>query len=120
MKPRALAAALGLAALAACSAAPQTPAQAVFALQAAFDAALDVAVGYASLPRCAPDRPAPCSEAARVARANDVAQNAWRAIRAAEAAARAPGGGADARAGALAAAEAALAELIALTASMKE
>ena len=45
---------------AACTTAPQTPAQSVYAVQSNYAAALTVAVKYKSLPPCAPDWPARC------------------------------------------------------------
>ena len=75
-------------ALSACSAATHTPAQAIFAMEAAYDAALDIAVAYATQPRCA-GAIVLCSDPAMVRKINDVAHQAWIAMRAAQAAARA-------------------------------
>lgn len=106
-------------ALAGCSAAPKTAAQTVFALQATYDAALDVAVAYATLPRCAPGAPAVCSDGAAVRRVNAAAHQAWAAIRAAQALARAAKPDVTALANARADAELALAVFTALTTQLK-
>lgn len=100
-------------------AAPHTPAQTAFALEAGYDAALIAAIGYASLPRCALAGPQPCSEPAVVRRANTVAHQAWGAIRAAQTAVQARQADAAAIAQALTAAQAALAALRAITDQMK-
>jgi hypothetical protein len=101
---------------------PETPAQTAFALEAGYDAAIDVAVAYAMLPRCAPHGPALCSDPAVVKQASEAAHLAWQAIRAAQAATSPPGAAhADpaAAASALGKARDALGQLRTLTASMK-
>ena len=106
-------------ALTACSTTPKTAAQTVFALEASYDAALDIAVTYATLPRCAPGAPPVCSDAAAVRRVNEAAHLAWAAIRAAQALARTARPDVTALTNARAAAELALATLTALTAPLK-
>lgn len=98
---------------------PNTPAQTAFALEAGYGAAISVAIAYASLPRCAPAVPQPCSEPVVVRRTNTVAHQAWGAIRAARTAVRTTPADPAATAQALAAAQAALAALRAITDSMK-
>ena len=104
--------------LAACTA-PQSPAQTVFAMEAGYDAAIQVAIVYATLPRCAEGGPKLCSEPNIVRQANDAAHLAWAAIRAAEATARLEKPDADSIAQALAAARATLAALRVITDNMK-
>ena len=96
-------------------AAPQSPAQTVFALEAGYDAALNIAIAYATLPRCAPAGPVLCSDAAIVRQANAVAQQAWAALRAAEAAVRTAAPNRSRIVQAIAAAQAALAAFRAIT-----
>jgi len=98
---------------------PQTPAQAAYALEATYDAALDVAVSYAVLPKCAAGGPALCSDPAMVRHVNAVAHTAWAAIRAAETVARATQPDTTAQANAQAAAQAALGALVTLVATLK-
>ena len=105
--------------LAACAPKAQTPMQAVFALEASYDAALEVAVAYATLPGCGANVPPLCSDRALVRRVNTVAHQAWVAIRAAQAVAVAVNPDPTALAAARANAERALAELTALTSSLK-
>jgi hypothetical protein len=109
--------AAGVLALAACTAAPRTPAQAVFALEASYDGALSGVVAYAMLPRCAEGGPVVCSEPAVVRQVNETAHRAWVAIRAAQAIAVSYRPDATALANATAAAVAALGELTSLTAA---
>jgi len=104
--------------LAACTA-PQTPAQTVFAMEAGYDAAIQVAIVYATLPRCTEGGPKLCSEPDIVRQANSAAHLAWAAIRAAEATARMEKPDANATAQALAAARASLAALRVITDNMK-
>lgn len=98
---------------------PVTPAQTVFSLEAGYDAAINVAIVYASLPRCIQGGPALCSDPKLVRETNNVAHQAWAAIRAAEVAARARKPDPVATAQTLAAAQAALAALRAITDNMK-
>jgi len=105
--------------LSACSPTAQTPAQAVFALEASYDAALEVAVAYATLPGCGTNAPPLCSDRALVRRINTAAHQAWVAIRAAQALAVAAHADQAAQAAARANAERAFAELTALTANLK-
>lgn len=106
-------------ALSACAPTAQTPAQAVFALEASYDAALEVAVAYAILPMCGTDALPLCSDRALVRRINTAAHQAWVAIRAAQALAVAAHADPTALAAARANADRALAELTALTSSLK-
>jgi hypothetical protein len=106
-------------ALSACAPTAQTPAQAVFALEASYDAALEVAVAYATLPACGAEAPPLCSDRALVRRVNTAAHQAWVAIRAAQALAVAVHPDATALAAARANAERAFADLTELTASLK-
>lgn len=114
-------AAAGLGLLAACSAmpVPRSPAQAVFALEATYDAALDVAVAYSMLPQCRTGGAAVCSDPAVVRQVNEAAHRAWVAIGAASRIARTIHPDASALSNAEAAAEQALAELRALTTNLK-
>lgn len=100
-------------------AAPNTPAQTAFALEAGYDAAINIAIAYASLPRCAPAVPQPCSEPVVVRRTNTVAHQAWGTIRAAQSAVQARRADPAGIAPAIAAAQAALAALRAITDQMK-
>jgi len=100
-------------------AAPESPAQTAFALEASYDAAIDVAIAYAMLPRCVVPGPALCSDPAVVKQTSDVAHQAWQAIRAAQAAAQATHVDPTATASALAKARDALGHLRALTSNMK-
>jgi len=106
-------------ALSACAPTLQSPAQAVFALEASYDAALEMAVAYATLPACGAEAPPLCSDRALVRRINTTAHQAWVAIRAAQALAAAAHADPTALAAARANAEHALAELTTLTASLK-
>lgn len=69
-------------------AAPASPAQTAFALEAGYDAAANIAIAYAVLPRCGPATAKLCSDPMVVKKTNDIAHQAWIAIRAAEAATR--------------------------------
>jgi hypothetical protein len=99
--------------------APESPAQTAFALEAGYDAAVDVAIAYAMLPRCVTHGPTPCADPTVVRKANDIAHQAWQAIRAAQAAAQALHADPAATASALAKARDALGNLRALTSNMK-
>ena len=99
--------------------APVSPAQTVFSLEASYDAAINVAIVYASLPRCIKGGPVLCSEPKLVRDTNTIAHQTWTAIRAAEIVARAQKPDPAATAQALAAAQAALAALRARTDNMK-
>jgi hypothetical protein len=106
-------------ALSGCAGAPRSPAQAIFALQAGYDAALDIAVAYAGLPRCGPDGLLLCSDRALVRQVHSAAHKAWIALQAVQSLARAQNPDPSALATARTAAELALAALTALTAQMK-
>jgi len=97
----------------------QTPAQAVFALEASYDAALEVAVAYATLPMCGGEAPKLCSDRTLVRRINTVAHQAWVAIRAAQALAVAAHADPAALATARANADRALVELTTLISGLK-
>ena len=78
-------------ALSACaSRVAETPAQRVFALQSEYNAALEIALAYESLPRCTFDEQAACSEVAVVETIRDADTFAFTAIEAAQNAVRAP------------------------------
>ena len=111
----------GLGLLGACSAmpVPQSSAQVVFALEATYDAALDVAVAYAMLPQCRSGSVEVCSDPAVVRQVNEAAHRAWVAIGTASRIARTIHPDASALSNAEAAAEQALTELRALTTNLK-
>ena len=95
------------------------PQVAVFAFEGAYEAALTVAVAYARLPRCAPAVPAPCSDQPIVdqaVRARNVARDA---LASAKQAVRTPGFGADVSTTAVAAAQAAVNAMTAITNNLK-
>ncbi len=100
-------------------AAPTTPAQTAFALEASYDAAISVAIAYATLPRCAPGVARPCSDPGVVRATNTLAHQAWQAMRAAQAAAVGEHADPAAAARAIAAARDALGALRAITDTMK-
>ena len=114
-------AAVGLSLLGACSAmpVPQSSAQAVFALEATYGAALDVAVAYTMLPQCRTDGAAVCSDPAVVRQVNEAAHRAWVAIGTASRIARTIYPDASALSNAEAAAEQALVKLRSLITSLK-
>lgn len=95
------------------------PQVAVFAFEGAYETALTVAVAYARLPRCAPTVPAPCSTQGIVdqtVRARNVARDA---LASAKQAVRTPGFGADVGTTAVAAAQAAVNAMTAITNNLK-
>lgn len=111
-----------------CTVAPQlatapaaaSPQVAVFAADGAYEAALVAAVAYARLPRCAAAVPQPCSQQGVVdqtVRARDVARDA---LAAARTAVRTPGFGADVGQTAVAAAQAAVQALTAITVNLTQ
>jgi len=112
---------MGLSLLTACSATPvpRSPAQAVFALEATYDVALNVAIAYAMLPQCRSNGVGMCSDPAVVRQVNEAAHRAWVAIGTASRIARTIQPDASALRNAEAAAEQALAELRALTSNLK-
>lgn len=90
MKFTALLAAFALSACALFEAA-ETPAQKVYAARVAYGAALDVALEYESLPRCADGGPVLCSDPAAVAVIRDAQLTADTALDAAEKTVLTPG-----------------------------
>lgn len=113
-----LALAAALAGCASAPATPDTPQQAVFAAKSAYATALTAAVAYKRLPTCSPTRPAPCSHPDLVAQLQKADIVAAASLDAAEAAARTPLVGATATGRAVQAAQAALAAMTSLVASL--
>jgi hypothetical protein len=75
----------------ACSTTPQSPAQAVYASTATYDAALTVAVAYKNLPPCAPSSPPICSDPGVVATLQRADNVAFEALSSAQRVVRVPG-----------------------------
>jgi hypothetical protein len=115
--PLALAAAL--AACAGLQPAPQSPAQAVYAVEGDYAAALAVAVQYRALPQCAPSTSALCSTPEVLAQLEKGDAVAWSAIEAAQNTVRTPGASTDAETAALAAAQQATAAFQQIAATLK-
>lgn len=119
---RSLIALMLAASLAACAnmpgGAPETPEQAVFAAKSTYATALTAAVAYKRLPACSATRPMPCSEPALVAQLQKADNVAAAALDAAEAAARTPRVGSTVTAKAVQAAQASLAAMTSLVASL--
>jgi hypothetical protein len=96
------------AALASCSAVqpvPQSPAQAVYAVEGDYAAALAVAVQYRALPQCSASTTALCSRPEVIAQIQKGDAAAWAAIEAAQNTVRTPGVASDAETTALMAAQ---------------
>jgi hypothetical protein len=95
------------ASLAACSLqpAPQSPAQAVYAVEGDYTAALSVAVQYRALPPCSSLASGLCSTPEVLAQLQKGDAAAWSAIAAAQNTVRTPGASSDAKMAALAAAQ---------------
>lgn len=115
--------ALVLGALVGCASPPgggsTSPEQAVFAAKSNYAVALNVAVAYRRLPACASPAVLPCHDPQVLAqlRKADIVANG--ALDAAESAVRSPAIGKDAASRAVAAANAALAALTAITSTIK-
>jgi len=102
--------------LAGCTAPPPAPrdaAQAVYEAEAAYAAALSVAVQYRALPACGTDAPAVCANPAVLAQLRQADATAWAALRTAQARVQAGGNPATA----LAAAQTAVAAFATLAAT---
>jgi hypothetical protein len=97
---------------------PETPQQAVFSVKSGYATALTAAVAYKRLPACGEPKRLPCSDAKIVAQIQKADNVAAGALDAAETAVRTPGFGKDAVSSALAAARAALAALVSITATI--
>jgi hypothetical protein len=85
--------------------APQSPAQAVYAVEGDYAAALAVAVRYRSLPPCSASMIALCSTPEILAQLEKGDVAAWTAIEAAQTTVRTPGATSDTETAALAAAQ---------------
>jgi hypothetical protein len=107
-----------VAALAGCAAVPDTPEQTVFAAKTGYAVALSAAAAYKNLPVCSEKVPVPCRQPAVMAQIQKADIVAAASLDAAEAAARTPSVGATATARAIQAANAALAALQSLVASL--
>ena len=101
-----------------CATTPETPQQAVFAAKAGYATALTAAVAYKNLPDCA-KAPAPCSDRVMVAQVRKADDVAIAALDASESAVRTPGFGESIVASAVAAAKAALAAFLSITATIR-
>ena len=98
---------------------PQSPAQAVYAIQGNYAAALTIAVAYTKLPDCTAGGPQVCklpSVVSAVRKADDVA---WNAIKAAQDTVRTPGISDSSITAALVSAENAVRALVAITQALK-
>jgi hypothetical protein len=110
------------AALVGCSAlqpAPQSPAQAVYAVEGDYAAALAVAVQYRALPPCSAATTALCASPDIVAQVQKGDAAAWAAIEAAQNAVRTPGVASDAETAALTAAQQATSAFQQIAATLK-
>lgn len=96
----------------------ESPQQAVFQVKSGYATALTAAVAYKRLPACQVPAKQPCADAKVVAQIQKADNVAAGALDAAEAAVRTPGFGKNAVASALAAARAALAALVSITATL--
>lgn len=103
--------------LAACSTAPQSPAQSVYAVQGNYAAALTIAVAYKQLPDCATTAATLCSKPDIVARLQKADDVAYPALQAAQNIVRQPNAGANATT-AIFAAQQAVAALTAITSTL--
>ena len=102
-----------------CATTPQTPAQAVYAVQGTYAAALQVAVTYKGLPSCArPDKPVLCSDADVVKKLQAADNVAYASLTAAQNTVRSPGAGANVQT-AIVAAQQAVNALAAITATLR-
>ena len=108
-------------ALAACAArpAPQSPAQAVYAVEGDYAAALAVAVQYRALPQCSASTTAMCSTPEMLAQVEKGDAAAWAAIEAAQNSVRTPGASSNDETAALAAAQQAAAAFQQIAATLK-
>jgi hypothetical protein len=109
------------AALAACAAqpAPQSPAQAVYAVEGDYAAALAVAVQYRALPQCSTSTSALCATPEVLAQLEKGDAAAWSAIEAAQNTVRTPGASSNDEAAALAAAQQAATAFQQIAATLK-
>ena len=101
-----------------CATAPQSPAQAVYAVQGNYAAALSVAVAYKQLPACQQGGPVLCSDSGVVKKLQAADDSAYAALTAAQNVVRSPGAGLNAQT-AIVAAQNAVNILAALTANLK-
>lgn len=83
--------ALGLAGCATATSGAKTPAQRVFALQADYNAALNLAVAYESQPRCTPVLTSGCSSLSIVVEIRRADDAAYAAVKGAQNTVRTPG-----------------------------
>ncbi len=104
--------------LAACSTTPQSPAQAVYAVQGNYAAALTIAVAYKQLPSCATTTATLCSKPDIVVKLQKADDVAYPALQAAQNTVRQPNAGANAQT-AIFAAEQAVAALTAITSTLQ-
>lgn len=109
---------LALVALQACATQPQTPAQAVYAATATYDAALSVALTYARLPRCGPGVVPVCSQPEVVAKLQVADIAAFAAVQSAQKIVRDPKTNESTAQAAVATAREALSVLTTITASL--
>jgi hypothetical protein len=114
-----LALALAPAACAGLQPAPQSPAQAVYAVEGDYAAALAVAVLYRALPPCAAATTALCSTPELLAQLEKGDAAAWSAIEAAQSTVRAPGASSNDETAALAAAQQATTAFQQIAATLK-
>jgi hypothetical protein len=107
--------------MAACAAqpAPQSPAQAVYAVEGDYAAALAVAVQYRALPSCSATTTALCSTPEVLAQLEKGDAAAWSAIEAAQNTVRAPGTSGNDETAALAAAQQATTAFQQIAATLK-
>lgn len=104
--------------LAACSTTPQSPAQAVYAVQGNYAAALTIAVAYKSLPDCAATTAVLCKKADIVGKLQKADDAAYPALQAAQNIVRQPNAGANAQT-AIFAAEQAVSALTSITSTLQ-
>ena len=99
--------------------APQSPTQAVYAVEGDYAAALAVAVQYRSLPQCSASTAVLCSTPEVIAQVQKSDATAWTAIEAAQNTVRAPGVTSDAETAALTAAQQATSAFQTIAATLK-